>query len=53
MILVVSAVVTLASAEQTPLIGVLPNLRRQFVSCEETYGDDWITCGDEVGARVT
>jgi len=49
-ILAVSAVVTLTSAEQKPLIG---NLRRQFVSCEEAYGKDWIPCGDKVGARVT
>ncbi|KAK0731204.1 hypothetical protein B0H67DRAFT_63749 [Lasiosphaeris hirsuta] len=37
-----------SSAEQKPLGGRLPpNVKRQFMSCEETYGQGWIPCGNE------
>ncbi|KAK3341149.1 hypothetical protein B0T25DRAFT_332224 [Lasiosphaeria hispida] len=37
------------AAEQRPLGGRLPpNVRRHFMSCEETYGQGWNPCGNEV-----
>ncbi|KAK0631856.1 hypothetical protein B0T14DRAFT_13565 [Immersiella caudata] len=35
-------------AEQKHLGGIPPHvLRRQFISCQETYDESWIPCGDE------
>jgi hypothetical protein len=47
-VLASGALIASVGAVQKRLGGLLPHVRRQFMSCEETYGENWILCGDEV-----
>lgn len=48
LILIAGGLLAQVSAEQKTIIGTPPNMKRQFMSCEETYGESWVPCGDEV-----
>jgi len=47
-LLVGGVLVARAETEQKYLGKTARNIRRQFMSCEETYGESWVPCGSEV-----